>query len=97
MIEPSIKKQGRHLAIELGMNFSGLTRHALKLILFLLGNKNRSTTWKTKIVTLLDNPKEVPLVTVELLEKCLCEEYPELKQHFDVIAGTLKNSEEAES
>lgn len=93
MLEPTVKKDAKHIAIDLGMNFSGFNRGVLKAVLFLIGNKGFSKTWQTKIVTLCNNPTESPIIMVELLKRLYTPQHPELTTHFDTIIKTIKDAE----
>jgi len=93
MVEENLKKRAKHFITDLGkgMNFSGLSMGFLKSILFLIGPKDLTKTWRTKVVTLCNNAEEAPLVMLELLQRKYQTQYPELAPHFDAIIKTVKD------
>jgi formate hydrogenlyase subunit 3/multisubunit Na+/H+ antiporter MnhD subunit len=91
MIDPSTKKMADHLVIDLGKgSFSWFNRGVLKSVLFLIAGKGLSETWKTRIVTLCNEPEKAPLVMIQLCKATYADCYPELAPHFDKIIETMK-------
>ena len=83
MIEPSMRKQMKHIATDLDIGgFSGIARKLFKAFAYFLGDRDITNTKKIQMITLIDDERKIPWLYLLVAETKFCQRYPQLANDF---------------